>query len=197
MLVCTVAESYLKKIDTKRYFSEEELAFIVQKPIESLLARLALKLTLGSDISIKNRVNGAPYIPGREDFCSLSHSHGTGVAVYSKKKVGVDIEKIRKHRSELLQHISTEAEQRVFSEKDNNLLVTYIWTIKEAVLKTEGLGISFPMKNLKIKKFAKFFQVKLRDKLWYVKIKMSGDYVLALAVEEVAQFGNLNYKNYS
>jgi len=108
-----------------------------------------------SEITIQNSANGQPYIVGHEHlYCSLGHSHSCGAGVVSSVPVGIDIEKNRPHRREVLQYIADGEEIGLMEEYfrlRSGDLVTVMWTVKEAVMKGLGIGLAINPKRLKIR----------------------------------------------
>ncbi|PIS04765.1 MAG: hypothetical protein COT81_04745 [Candidatus Buchananbacteria bacterium CG10_big_fil_rev_8_21_14_0_10_42_9] len=145
---------------------EEKLIFNQVKNFQQqdwLAGRIALKQAVLRHVDaknlnqlvIRNYASGQPYLEGYEYLnCSLSHSFGWAIASAGKQIVGVDIEKIRPHADDLVYAIAGNAEVRLMNNVNKNLNVklTYIWTIKESVMKGLGIGFGISPKNLYIKK---------------------------------------------
>lgn len=125
--------------------------------------RLALKLAAASaagkpwyDVETGHRPGGAPQVTGcPEACCSLSHSGHLVVAVVGAAPVGVDVERIRPRRSALLRRVASDAEIAVLGAEDGaGSMLTRIWTIKEAALKSGGWGLSIPPRAARIRRRA-------------------------------------------
>ena len=67
---------------------------------------------------------------------------------HSDRGVGVDLEIVEPRSSAFLRTWFTEVEQRL--AKDSTLRQTLIWTVKEAVLKSLGLGLSLGTKCVEV-----------------------------------------------
>jgi len=107
-------------------------------------------------LAFQNMPSGKPMLQGADERTStirfnLSHSHGRALIAVSKdREVGVDLEKIRVDRDvaalaarffapqeeEAIAHAGLTARHWTFSR---------IWVAKEAVLKAQGSGLTFPL----------------------------------------------------
>lgn len=75
---------------------------------------------------------------------NLSHSSGLGIIGISSEEIGVDIEKINKSFSifDVIDTIFKPKEKKWILEKDTHKRFFQLWTIKEAFLKCNGIGIT-------------------------------------------------------
>jgi phosphopantetheine--protein transferase-like protein len=159
-----------------KYFSLEEQAEysrfkVIKRQFEWISSRIASKKMIRQilkgeklnfpDIRIQKEETGQPYIyitgQGRlEGKFSLSHSNGFVFCGYSPAKeikFGLDIEKIEDRTLEFVQDFFTpwEIEKYLTLDKsDNNEYTTMVWSAKEAVLKTMGLGLSIDTRKVEI-----------------------------------------------
>lgn len=77
-------------------------------------------------------------------YLSISHCNERGVAVLAPVPIGVDIEEIRIFREETLCAFLTHREKAFLcnvSGRDNPLVATLFWSLKEGYLKALGKGI--------------------------------------------------------
>ena len=90
---------------------------------------------------------GAPYLEHGPCF-SISHcKDGIAVAV-SETPIGIDIERIRAAKPELVARTMNETEQQqIWASEQPDVAFTRFWTQKEAVLKMQGTGIISDIKN--------------------------------------------------
>jgi 4'-phosphopantetheinyl transferase len=104
-------------------------------------------------ISIKNGVNLAPFIEGYPQLnISISHSYPYCLALASKHKIGVDIEKTITIVQPMLKFYYTQDEineinklSQLDKKNEANSLATLYWTRKEAIskLQREGMNMDF------------------------------------------------------
>jgi 4'-phosphopantetheinyl transferase len=116
----------------------ERVAFL------SRLARCAVERSsqkTGSPIGcLKKDGKGAP-IPSGVVHWSISHKPEYVIGVVSPIKIGIDIEKFRPYSQGLEKKVADLQEWELSNSDRSELLFRY-WTAKEAVLKSEGMGLS-------------------------------------------------------
>jgi 4'-phosphopantetheinyl transferase len=159
-----------------KYFSLEEQAEysrfkVIKRQFEWISSRIISKKMINQilkgeklnfpDIRIKKEETGQPYIyitgQGRlEGKFSLSHSNGYVFCGYSLSKelmFGLDLEKIEAHSLEFVQdYFSSQEIERyqVLDGNDKDGYTTMVWSAKESVLKTLGLGLSIDTRKVEI-----------------------------------------------
>lgn len=89
-------------------------------------------------------LNGKPVLADYPSIhFSISHCDEAVICVIDDKPVGVDIERIKPYDQELVQYTMNSAEQELIACSENPAVgFTRLWTMKEAVLKCSGEGIS-------------------------------------------------------
>jgi len=94
--------------------------------------------------------HGKPFIVGHPDIhFNLSHCRQGVVCALSTQPVGVDIESIREFNESLVHYTMNEAEQALISQAPRpDVAFIRLWTMKEAVVKCTGHGISNDMKHV-------------------------------------------------
>ena len=114
---------------------------------EYLVSRLLLK-----DIAPKTKITyneyGAPKLENGKHI-SISHSKNLVAIIFSKQKVGLDIEKISKKPLRLASKFISEDEHQNLTEEK----ATLIWCVKEAIFKWHQKGNIDFKKDIKIKAF--------------------------------------------
>ena len=109
-------------------------------------------------------------------FFNVSHSHGVVVFVKSDTPIGIDIEKIRPVKEDLIDYISSYEEKEYI--KDDKTFFE-VWTNKEAIVKSIGTGINCKISDipsLPINSIRKF-----KDKVFYSKTIIYLDYVITVS----------------
>lgn len=131
------------------------------KPARSKLLSLGAGILLDSamndtgiaDYEISEGSKGKPYVKGRDDvFFNISHSGEWAALAVSDREVGIDIQKVNVFKESLINHVFSEEEQQLAQENGStDMFYTRMWTMKEAVMKHSGLGISLEAKNIALK----------------------------------------------
>lgn len=87
--------------------------------------------------------HGKPYLKEHPDIhFSISHCKEAVGCFVSNRPCGLDIERIRAAKPDLVRHtMSPEEAESIFSNPFPDVAFTRIWTQKEAVLKLKGTGI--------------------------------------------------------
>ena len=93
--------------------------------------------------------HGKPSIVGHPEIhFNMSHCREAVMCVLSSKPVGVDIESIRRYSESLARYTMNEEEMEQIQQAENPAVqFTKLWTMKEAVLKLSGHGLT---DNLKV-----------------------------------------------
>ncbi len=104
-----------------------------------------------AEIKIYTDENRKPYV-NENIYFNLSHSDKYVVAAVSERRVGIDIEKIKSVKKNMLDYFCSDKDKKYIlgeekSVNENipeNALVRFfeVWTFKEAILKCMGEGIS-------------------------------------------------------
>ena len=100
---------------------------------------------------VKNEY-GKPSLAERPDICyNLSHSEGICTCIVTDRECGIDCEKVREYRPNVVRRVFSESEtadlERI-PENERSLYFFRLWTLKEAFVKAVGKGISYPMKEV-------------------------------------------------
>jgi|TARA_B100001971_G_scaffold201829_1_gene214976 4'-phosphopantetheinyl transferase len=123
----------------------------IEKQQQFAVSRFLMKQTVKQKLAVPITINllptGKPYIPEWLIFCSISHSgNSIAVAFSTYSDIGIDIEIHRKRNFEkLVKNYFHPNEIETFNalEESNTLVWFYThWTLKEAMAKIKGEGIS-------------------------------------------------------
>jgi len=117
-----------------------------------LLARELLQKLGITGATLHRAANGQPWLTGCEKHISIAHCDQKVACAVSEDPVGIDIERIRPIKRQLLRHVCVEEEARyVLGEYEGEDLLQQpevlqrffeIWTGKEAYFKKQGTGIT-------------------------------------------------------
>ena len=135
--------------------------------ILSLKPEKSKRLSLGAGIVLKEGLrelgagnatiitndNGKPAPLNLDFFFNLSHGGDVAVAAFSDHEIGVDVEKVRTFKDNLVKRVFLPREKELLENTislgfDRNLVATYLWTVKEAVMKYYGIGLSMDPLNI-------------------------------------------------
>lgn len=136
----------MSEAEAARWVTEEELKMASsfaseRRRREYLTWRAVLRQQLGGDLKIAYNEVGAPILPDREEYISVSHARDRVVVMLSDKRVGVDIERLDRRFGRILSKYLTPREQALSSD---NRFHAAAWCAKEAIYKWAGIeGLSF------------------------------------------------------
>ncbi|MBP5393562.1 MAG: 4'-phosphopantetheinyl transferase superfamily protein [Bacteroidaceae bacterium] len=87
--------------------------------------------------------HGKPYLPEyHQVHFSISHCKEAVGCFVGNRPCGLDIERIRTAKEDLVRHtMSAQESEEIFSSPFPDIAFTRLWTQKEAVLKLKGTGI--------------------------------------------------------
>ena len=93
--------------------------------------------------------HGKPYIIGEEHiYFNMSHCREAAICAIAPYPIGIDIESVRPCNESLIDYTMNEQEAHSIKEAEHpELAFTRLWTMKEAILKMSGVGISHDLKN--------------------------------------------------
>lgn len=185
-------ERWLSKSEIKRsksYVSEiAKINFVISRVIVNITFKEILKADI-ENLNFQRNSNNKPFIENPKGIkFNISHTYGCVIAGFSKREIGVDVEKINKRFSfqDILKECFVQKEINLIRNK-HTLFFKY-WTAKEAYLKWEGSGLLRDPKEIEIL-YADESLIKIRDKkIKKVKtlkpIELFKDYVGALCTSE-------------
>ena len=109
--------------------------------------------------------HGKPYLENNELFFNISHSGIYTILGISDKEIGVDIEKIKEVKDNLINKICSEKEKRLIKTPED---FTLIWVKKESYVKYLGIGLSYGLENVDTTKINNFIIKKLDN--YYISV---------------------------
>lgn len=94
--------------------------------------------------------NGKPYISLHPDlFFNISHCNDMAVCIFDNYPIGIDIQNTRKINTSVIKKVCSRAEQELINNSNNpEIEFCRIWTVKEAVTKLSGVGITIDLKRI-------------------------------------------------
>lgn len=108
-----------------------------------LLRALRLRFGIDGMPAFAYNEHGKPFLEDWPDIhFSISHCKAAVGCLVSRHPCGLDIERIRRAKPELVRYtMSPEEAETIFAAPCPDIAFTRLWTQKEAVLKLEGTGI--------------------------------------------------------
>jgi len=102
-----------------------------------------------ADIKFAEKVDGKPCIKSPEGVkYNISHSDAWVVCAIGSREIGIDIEKIRSVKTDIIKRSLTKTEYESFLNKSPEDQIDYffdLWTLKESYIKYMGEGLSIPL----------------------------------------------------
>ena len=158
VIIKTVVKVKMRvKIFEKPLIYAEFFSFKLTKKQQHEISHKLLDDMLYENYGIKNPKfeygeYGKPFLAEYKNiFFSISHCNKAVCVAISEKNIGTDIEIIRKYSESVVRRVFTEKEASELektAEKDKFFF--QIWTLKESIIKFDGRGISYGMKNIEI-----------------------------------------------
>lgn len=173
----------------------------------NLLEKIIFKDFNVLNVKIIKRGGEKPYISHYHfnyDF-NISHTNGAICIGLSSGKIGVDIEEIRLIDKNVIELFCSQNEIFSLNKLNDSDFYNYlfkIWTIKESILKANGLGISEQMKNIHIDiellKKNNFVLINFNNVNWYVYSCIYDKYAFSVALNNDNKIKlSYNYINFS
>ena len=100
---------------------------------------------------------------------SLSHCKDTVACAVSDNIIGIDVENIVPYNPDVARRVCTADEFKMLEQSSNkDVEFIKLWTVKEAISKYEGMGLSLP-----------FAEIDAMNYLLYSKVSVNSRYVLS------------------
>lgn len=121
---------------------------------KKLLKKMLKEIYEVDDYVIESEPQGKPLLSSHPEIqFNISHSSHLVVCAAADTVLGVDVERIRPFRSQMIQKILSSEEQEMFSrkrmnEEEQRRLFFQLWTLKESYVKAVGCGIRMPLKSI-------------------------------------------------
>ena len=161
----------LKNINNKELSVLSEMLLLYGMDMLNIEHRKPLEIALNE--------YGKPYVNGMDDFYfNLSHSGDMAVCAISDVPVGVDVEKISRDCSSIIDRYYTDFEKEISKDKGTS----YIWTRKEAVAKANGRGIGVGIDKID----TSGDYVVIDDEKYLIFTKSVDDYYISFSYKSVS-----------
>ena len=112
---------------------------------------------------------GKPSLPNLPIHFSLSHCKDAVACAVSDHNIGIDVESIVPYNPDVARRVCTADELKMLEQSSNkDVEFIKLWTVKEAISKYEGMGLSLPFSEI--------------DKMNYLlcsKVSVNSRYVLS------------------
>jgi phosphopantetheinyl transferase len=106
---------------------------------ERLAVRVLLKELLGEETPIAYRANGAPFLPEKKLYLSITHTQGyAAVMLDEQHPVGIDMEYRSKRILKLRSRFMNPEEERMIQEEQAAEHLLVCWCAKETLFKLMG-----------------------------------------------------------
>ena len=130
-----------------------------------------------SEGEIQYTDNGKPYLTDG-GYISISHSGNRCVLAVFDCPVGIDIEEVSRVKTTVSSRFFTSSEQEWAS--DDEVRLTVLWTLKEALSKLTGDGIKMLFDGVDVLPLTRGKSIILDGKKITAELQFLGDYVLAI-----------------
>lgn len=187
-LECFLNNQDIRKLD--EYKPEvSKINFAVSRSILNKAFETLLNTTCKNIVVLKSKYN-KPYIKnkGKIKF-NISHTDGYVLVGFSKREIGVDVEKVN-YNFDIKRILKSCFTIREIKNIGINISTFYkYWTIKEAYLKCEGCGFIRNPREIEIIYIDNNI-IKIKD-----YIKRTNKYLLALSLSSKEYFGSVCIEN--
>jgi len=149
------------------------------------------------EIEFTHNEYGKPFLENSNIHFNMSHSHNmVSYIIALNYKVGIDIERHDENLNvqELASLVLTSAESKYFSSinsKDRVALFYHLWTKKEALIKANGQGLSYPINTIEAITLSSGSNIlltneksALRQEYYYYELETPENYSGAVAIEK-------------
>lgn len=156
-------ESYLKHLNSLPVWRREKA--LQYKKLDdrkrSVLAFVLLQRALREEYGITEVPEfvynelGKPSLPNLPIHFSLSHCKDAVACAVSDNNIGIDVESIVPYNPDVARKVCTAGELKMLEQSSNkDVEFIKLWTVKEAISKYEGMGLSLPFTEIDASKYA-------------------------------------------
>lgn len=131
------------------------------------------------DCDIEYGKNGKPYSKKTNLHFNISHSGEWVALAVGENEIGVDIECSGIGNEKLAKRVFTPLEQSWLKENEKHAF-EHLWTLKEAVMKQLGTGLSLGAQSFDVLAFLNNGFIIVNDKKLYAKTKFIDGYAISV-----------------
>ena len=117
---------------------------------------------------------GKPSLSTLPIHFSLSHCKDAVACAVSDHNIGIDVESIVPYTPDVARRVCTAAELQMLDQSENkDVEFIKLWTVKEAISKYEGMGLSLPFAEIDTKKYSSCSKI-ISDKRLELSVCLGG-----------------------
>lgn len=152
-----------------------------------------LNIVYNEDTPVIKGERGKPSLAEYPDVkYNLSHADGIAACVVGDRECGIDCEKVRPFRPNVLKRAFSENEKALIGsapENERDLLFFRLWTLKEAYVKALGVGIAYPLDTVEFSFDGDNIVTDIKDCSFRQYI-IKGEFVVSIAFSDTASRKN-------
>lgn len=181
-----LSEEYCKLHFPKRFERSLKYRFLEDKlRCKGVGALLYYALNI-DEKDIKYTDKGKPYSDNRLEKFSIAHSGEWSVVAISENNIGVDIEKIGNSHFSVASRAFV-SEEIAFLKKSPDKNFAFVWTLKEALGKAVGLGISLKFNSFNTLPLLNGGSINLSGQAYYGQTSAFEEYALSCVFENQSE----------
>lgn len=173
----------LEHLLKSHYLFHHDVESLSKYKVEETKKEKAASLILKNKYIVEYSLNEHGKPVSDKCFFNISHSHGVVVLVKDTLPVGIDIEKIRDVKPNLVDYISSFEEKKYIKSNKNFF---EIWTNKEALTKAIGTGVTGHVKDIPALPING--EKQYLDRFFYVKTIEHNGFIISLIRESKEAF---------
>ncbi len=131
---------------------------------------------------------GKPYFVNSKIHFNISHSGNFVVMAVSDWNIGIDVQRMKLVRNRVAEKNFLPRECEYINELEDDQIKQQrfceIWTIKEAYLKNQGIGLRKPLNSFEVDLSEDVPKIVDHDELRVVQFKMDTRYVVAVCADQ-------------
>ena len=152
--------------------------------LRECLKKVGIAYTEGEGLS--EGEHGKPFLTEHPDIhFNLSHSHGIAACILRSSPCGIDCERVRGYRENVVRRSFSPDEQLQIETADpseRDLLLFRFWTLKEAYVKAIGIGISYPLNEAAFRINGNKIDTDLKGCTFHQHLIRGGEYVVSACI---------------